>query len=278
MGKTQWIIAALLSAGLAACGGGGGGALPAAAVAAVASQPTAVAPAPSPTPIHYTALGDSITSGFGADDWQTQGYASLLAAALPAATFVNLGQAGQSAGPMATTKGVLVGEVPNMPADSNLVTLYIGFNDYWHYSFDSVAPDESNIDTAFPQGAATIVASIQGIVSAVRAKFPAARILVATQPNLANNPVGLHYAPDARMRAGLSLMAQQIKAGIVAMSGITVVDLMCDPASYDPANYPAASSYVHPDNAGHIALEQAFLAELQHPTAPVAHCLYENPV
>jgi lysophospholipase L1-like esterase len=234
-------------------------------------------PVPAPTPIVYAALGDSITAGGQASQIGKTDYVSLIGAALGAQT-TDLGIGGQFSGPEDTYygtvhivyAGVLAAEVPGIPLNANLVTLYIGTNDMY-LAFSQDLADYSNAASVAQATDAYYQANIAGIIAGIKARVPQARIVVATVPNYGwqngHNNVPLALASTA-------MLADSFKATLIA-TGLTVVDLLCEPGMYDEANF-AAPGNPHPDDAGHAIIAHDFLAQIAHPTAP-GHCQYENP-
>lgn len=247
-------------------------------------------------PVHLAALGDSITAGGSATD-PAHYYVNVLAASLEAASFVNLGIPGQFSGPVniradGTTGsnvggtwtntggvdtqlvygGVLNAEVPNIPTNTNLVTLYIGTNDFAFLSNLGILPDFSNAMTVAEGAAAFYASNIPNIIAGIRARVPAAQIIVATVPNHSWRTA--LRGENLLGRQASAYLADAYKATLVA-TGLPVVDLLCEPGMYNDANFNSAYD-VHPNNAGHAIIAARFLAQVTNPTLP-GHCQYEGP-
>lgn len=239
------VLAVLLCAG---CGGGGGGAATLPPVTSGGSSVAAVvAPTPAPTPVVYAALGDSITAGGT--------YPQLVATAL-GATLTNLGVGGEFSGPTNITVpgplnlvygGVVADEVPQIPTNANLVSLFIGTNDMW--ASQVMVPEP--IDAS----AATYVTNLASIITAVHHRVPSARLLIASVTNPAYS---YNQAGTPEVRASITRFADLIKSSIIA-SGETLVDIECEPVLYQASSYDPGSG-LHPNAIGHAAIAADFLA------------------
>jgi lysophospholipase L1-like esterase len=253
---------------LGGCGGGGSSAGP------VPAAPLSAAP---PVP-HLTTLGDSITAG-GAASSPSKAYPALLAAAL-GAQLTDLGIGGQFTGPypghlnasggvvIAPYPGVLAAEVPNIPLDTTIVTVFIGTNDAWAMTLD-FNPTESNLQAVTDAWTAAFQQNFPAIIAGIRARVPNARIIVATVPNPADRPAVRNSLDPWRTAA--TNFSNAMKATVVA-TGLPVVDLQCEPALYDDANFPDPIN-VHPLDAGHAAIAADFLRVIQSPQS-VSSCQY----
>lgn len=251
---------------LANCGGGGGSATP----SVLPKQITQAAPAPTATPIVYAALGDSITLGGAASSPATD-YVSLVGAALNATT-TDLGIGGETSGPISqlvsgsliSYPGVLAAEVPNIPLNANLVTLYIGTNDIFFAENDGLLPDFSNFAGIANATVAIYTENVQAIVAGIRARVPNARIIVASVPTSAYRSIN-QYAPALDID-GVLTMGIGFRNALIAL-GLDVVDFACDPVLYADSTYSDPYN-VHPDDAGHAAMAADLLAQITNPTSP----------
>ena len=239
-------------------------------------------------PAVLVTLGDSITDlgpQSGNFALPSEKYPSLLAKDL-GATLYDLGISGETAsafgrfvlfngGPwLGPTKPMEADEMPNFPAAcaaaeaSCYVTIYIGTN-------DEVLAGSPTAGFAPAKVAAAYAASLPAAVAAVRSKAPFARIFIATIPNhgvvRADPPAIPLPNPDTQ---AVFALVRSFKSTIEAIPNITVVDLLCDPAMYDPKNFNTPYD-VHPNARGHRAIERAFLEQMHHATPP-APCAYET--
>lgn len=212
---------------LCACGGGGGGG----AVPPVASVPPMAA-------VKYVALGDSITFGYFSSPGH--GYADIVAQQ-KGYTLVNLGIPGEY------SWNLIPDELPNIPPDAGLVSLFIGTND--EYNLLNQPQNETWWVQRFTDDLNT---TIQGI----HKRAPSARVILLTLP-LWSKLQGFAYV-DALDRGIMGDAGEKMNAAIKA-TGLTIVDLANDPNLYDPANYHDA---VHPNDAGHAYIAKKFEANL----------------
>jgi lysophospholipase L1-like esterase len=272
--KCLLLAASVAALGLAACGGGG---------SAAPTVLPAAAPTAAPTPIIYTALGDSITLGGEASQIGVTNYVALVGAALNTVP-ANLGQGGMTTGSVNITlpaspapeqivyAGVLAAEVPNIQSNANLVSLYIGTNDLI-LAEAQVLDNGVNEAAFFEQAEAAYAVNLNAIVAGIKARAPNAQLVIMTVPN-----------ETYRGGAGDPLPLQQDLTNLdnamrtaIASSGAVIVDLQCLPAMYNLADFPGPYD-VHPNDAGHAAIAQAQLAAIaQHTTMIPATCPWTAP-
>jgi hypothetical protein len=115
--------------------------------------------------------------------------------------------------------------------------------------------------------------SCLALVRGIRLRAPSARIVAANLPNLAGLPYTSGYAPGAQQlmqRISVGFTTQAINP-LVAQS-VPVVDLMCDPRSYEARNY--SSDGLHPNDAGYANGAAEFLKAINSSNypAPQASC------
>ena len=201
-----------LSALLAACGGSASSPVPhvaqnSPAVVASATPAASAAPStPSPTAV-YVALGDSITA-LGSPT----PYAALLNP-----NVIDLAISGE------TAVGAVTDELPQVPANATLVTVFLGENDLSHVweSGETVAQYAS---------------AMQAIVAGVKQRAPRAMILVLNLPNYPWQQGGM--VPYN---------------AVIAALGVTVVDTY-DDATYLTELQTTPVGNIHPTDAGNREL------------------------
>ena len=173
----------------------------------------------------------------------------------------------------------ITAELPSVPATATLVTVFAGGN------------DTNGIVNALGCGAGgttlpTQIAFIQmeitnfgrdfeQLLTSVHAKAPNAKIVVANLPNFSLIPVGQQQSAAARQALqAVSVGIDQNVINTAAASGIPVVDLLCNPQSYVPANF--FTDGFHPNDAGYLAFAQAFFAQVTAttPAAPQTTCSF----
>ena len=231
--------------------------------------------ADSPPQPRLTTLGDSITFGVGASDKLNTSYAAIWAKRLgarltnlgitgetaipePNAYFTGKGDNGNAYGPHG---GVLTDEVPSIPLDTTIVTLWIGTNDLW-MTPRSVKPGNGTLGSLYEEISSDYARYIQATISAIRERTPLAVIAVATNINPANKEsmVNVTAGPVYEYRRAMTSLVNEMNAAIAAQD-VIIVDLHCDPALYDAANYLSAYD-LHPNDSGHARIAQDFYAAI----------------
>jgi lysophospholipase L1-like esterase len=143
------------------------------------------------------------------------------------------------------------GEMPFVRTNATLVTIFAGGNEINTITAalggGAGAADQAGyIDSQVRAFGADYTTLINGI----RARAPAARIIVLNVPNLAGFPFLAQASlaqRQAAQRAAVGMTRTVVNA-LVAQS-VTVVDVMCDPRMYLPSNYSADG--FHPNDAGY---------------------------
>ena len=261
MRKLVFMLGLVTAAGSLACGDG-------------VETPTGPSPIPSPnSTINYTSIGASDAIGYGSSVFCTpfaecpngRGYVQVATRELRSRGFTvnqtNLGipaavisrrvqdlgaQYGHS-----TFGNFLEQEAPFVTAETTLVTLFAGANDVNTITSalgggaggaDQTAFINNQIQ-AFGQDFATMLRM-------VREKNSSVRVVALNLPNMGAMPF-LANAPIQHRRS-----AQMLSAGFTTTvinrqisSGVLVIDLMCDPRSYQASTY--SSDGFHPNDTGY---------------------------
>jgi lysophospholipase L1-like esterase len=238
------------------------------------------APTPPGPQVSYTALGASDAIGAGGSVVciplvacpDGTGYVPSLARRLRSegktVALVNLGIPGAVLSPGVQSLGnslgrdifanILERELPFVPRESTLVTVFTGANDANTMGAAVEAGRGGSDPVGYIDGQIrSFGTDFATLISGLRGRAPTARIIVLNLPNLA----GLPYMTGASAirRQGLQRLAVGISAQIntAASGGFSVIDLMCDARSYTPGFY--SSDGFHPNDAGY-----AFLTDLIH--------------
>jgi lysophospholipase L1-like esterase len=152
-------------------------------------------------------------------------------------------------------------EMPFVPRDSTLVTIFAGGND-GNVIGGAV---EAGLGSPNPSAYADSLVQnygrdLRSFIAGIRDRAPQARIILLNLPNLAALPYANGYSLVRRQ------YLQQIAVGITKQSnaltsmGVIIVDLMCDGAFYDPGIF--SSDGFHPNDLGY-----AFMADRVYPLA-----------
>jgi lysophospholipase L1-like esterase len=230
-------------------------------------------------PIHYTAIGASDAIGFGGTvvcvpftpcDNGT-GYVQVLTRRLRGSrevTLVNLGIPGSVLSPtifdIARRNGRDVPanfvdqEMPFVPADATLVTIFGGGNDT-NALADAIDRGAAGSDVRgyIDTQVRAFGTDYDRLVRGIRARAPGAFLVVVNLPNMAGLPYAINMTQLRRQRLQAIAVGFSREANRQAGSGIVVVDLMCDPQAYDPTRF--SSDGFHPNDSGYTYLAEKLL-------------------
>lgn len=260
------------------------------------------------TQMTYTAIGASDAVGVGATQCPTagsppmpsppscpggNGYVPVLAQLLTTGnvqiSLFDLGISGAVIGPDIKTDTALcfgapgdfiTNELPVVNAKSDIVTVFAGGNDTNAIVACAVGIVMGGGDpTAFINAEiAKFGADYATLIAGIKAASPpGVIIIVANLPNFALIPVGTTQPPG--VKALLDQVSLALDKTIINPSaGVTVsavVDALCDPRSYVPANFSADG--FHPSAAGYALFAQFYhdqyiAVRLGAPVPPLASC------
>lgn len=278
------LLCAALVAGATACGTTKG------------EGPTSPGSTPQPSStVYYTAIGASDAIGFGAsvpclpytECPDGRGYVQVATRELKARGFtVTLSNLGFPAHVLSRrlqdlgtrygrimTGNMIEQQAPFVQADTTFATIFAGANDVDTIvaalgggagGSDETAYIDSQI-TAFGQDFASLL-------SMVRDRAPSARIVVVNLPNMAGMP--RHAGASLQQRRAEQMLSVGINTKVInpkVSNGVLVVDLMCDPRSYQASTY--SSDGFHPSDIGYawIAAEVIAAATTSY-HAPASGC------
>ncbi|MDE2483159.1 MAG: SGNH/GDSL hydrolase family protein [bacterium] len=256
------------------------------------ASPSSQPPAPQVSNTVLTTIGDSITWGGNASDRAKTSYGAVLAKALGARSWTNLGIIGESLIPEPNSFflghtsndkryspmiGLLDAEVPRIPRTTTIVTIYIGTNDLW-MAEQTLKPNLSNIATmrhTFDDVARDWRRDMHDLIDAVRTRAPRATIVVGTVINPADKGsiTHLNFEPYLTYRLALTALVNSMNRSIVSQN-VIVADLNCDPRLYDITNYTTPND-VHPTDRGHAAIAEDFLRAMNGESGK-RDCAYEH--
>ena len=247
------------------------------------TSPSPTGPPASNAPIRYTALGASDANGVGssvpcapfAPCEDGTGYVPVLARQLRASrevTVVNLGIPASVLSPAIeaiarqygrdVTANFIDRELPFVPRDSTLVTIFGGANDA-NAIGDAIASGAAgaNVPGYIAAQARTFGADYDRLVRGVRSRAPDAFMIVLNVPNLAALPYAARYPLEQRRVLQAISVAFSLEANRQAGGGVTVMDMMCDAAAYDPLRF-SPDGY-HPNDAGYAYMAARLAAIVQ---------------
>lgn len=186
-----------------------------------------------------------------------------------------------SSGPNVCVPGdFLSDELPLVPGNQDLVTIFAGGNDtnaiLAHVAVACGSCNQQQIQAMIGTDVTNFANDYLTLLGAIHQSLPFARIYVANLPNFGLIPRGVCIGSDpgnpppfcgpndpALGQPGLQALLDAISTAIdanvinqLAANGIPVIDAECDPRSYDPSNF-----YIdgfHPDDAGYSLFAQLF--------------------
>jgi lysophospholipase L1-like esterase len=276
------LVSMLALAAVAGCGAGkgsdNGGASP--------TAPSA--PAPNQAVV-YAAIGASDAAGVGSsavcvpftDCPNGMGYVQVIARRLAEGRQVrltNLGipgavlspeiQALASRYPPGVPANFITAEMPFVPRDSTLVTIFAGGNDT-NVIGRAAAGGAGGSDPAgyIDQQVRAFGTGFDTLLQGIRQRASSARVVVGNLPNMAGIPYSARYTLAERQglqRISVGLTTQVFNP--LASQGVVVVDLMCDARSYDASNY--SSDGFHPNDRGYQYIAEVYLSAILSNSAP----------
>lgn len=258
--------------------------------------------APTPTPplspgtaVMYTAVGASDAQGIGSsvpcvpfvECPDGMGYPQIVTRQLKSrgfsVTLFNLGIPTAVIGPGFELLGqqynrTILGnfidrELPFIPANSTLVTIFAGGNEVNTITAALGAGAGGSDPAGFIDRQVTAFTNdFMTLINGIRVRASGARIVALNVPNFAGVPY-LAGAPVAqRQAAQRAAVGMSAAVNALTAQSVLVVDLMCDPRTYQPSTY--SSDGFHPSDAGYtfIASEIQSAATTSTYPAPRASC------
>jgi lysophospholipase L1-like esterase len=238
------------------------------------NSPTAPSGPPAPgSTIVYTAVGASDATGHGAtvecfpfaDCTNGTGYVPVTARQLRAEGFTvdlrNLGIPTAVIGRDFETLGqqydrTIVGnfidqEMPFVLQNSTVVTIFAGGNDVNTITAALRGGAGGGDQAAFVDAQVRAFGADYGtLLSGIRSRAPAVRIIVLNLPNLGSLPYLAGASAQQRQaaqRASVGMTTTVINP--LTAQNVTVIDMMCDSRTYERSNY--FSDGFHPNDAGY---------------------------
>ncbi len=190
----------------------------------------------------------------------------------------------RTAGVDAYPADFITAELPHLTGSETLVTVFAGGNDT-----NGIANAAACLSEASPPASAAQIESfisteiaafgsdLTTLLTTIHTKAPNAKIYIANLPNFALIPVGLEQSTAGQeLLATISVGIDQSVINQTPSLGVPVVDLLCNPQSYVPANF--YTDGFHPDDAGYAAFAAAFYAQIvaATPAPPAASCSYAS--
>jgi lysophospholipase L1-like esterase len=186
----------------------------------------------------------------------------------------------RTAGVDAYPADFITAELPHLTGSETLVTVFAGGNDTNGIAnaagcMAAASATTDQIDAFVTAEIAAFGADLETLLGSVHAKAPNAKIYVANLPNFALIPVGQEQSVAAQeLLSTISVGIDLQVIDPIAATGTPVIDLLCNPQSYVPANF--YTDGFHPNDAGYAAFAAAFYAQItaKTPAAPSSSCTY----
>jgi len=162
-----------------------------------------------------------------------------------------------------------------VPPTTTLVTVFAGVNDAntLATALDRGAAGGLSANAYIDAQIAAFAEDYRELVGIVRGRAPSARIYVLNLPNLAGLPFAVGRPTRdrqwlQRLSVGFSVQGANALVGL----NVTVVDLLCNPRSYQASTY--SSDGFHPNDAGYAYLADESLRAINagSPMPPAADC------
>lgn len=244
---------------------------------------------PGSGPIVYSAISASDGTGFGssnvclpfADCPEGTGYVQRVVRELRSGgrtvNILNLSVPGSVVGPEIEDLARQLGrgsignfrerQMPFVSRESTLVTIFGGANDV-NVVGNAI---ERGMGGGNPVGWGTAFAAgfgrdIAAIVDGIRSRAPNAKIILLNPPNGAGLPYVANRTPTEKRILQAISVRFSAEANVQASRGVLVVDLMCDPRSYQPQNY--SSDGFHPSDSGYAFMAEAVLRAINATSLP----------
>jgi lysophospholipase L1-like esterase len=240
-------------------------------------------PAVPDTVVNYAAIGASDALGIGGSSpclpfvacTEGTGYVQQVTRRFRGAgkevTLTNLGIPGAVLSPETEAIGDALGldifddflerEVPFVPRDATLVTVFAGGNDVNTIGRAlREGQGGANVDGYIADQVEKFGRDLRTLVTGVRSRAPNARIVALNLPNMAALPYVNGLAASDRRRVQQLAVGFSARVNALTSEGVLVLDLMCDGTFYTPASL--SSDGFHPSDAGYTRL-----ADLVHTAA-----------
>jgi len=155
----------------------------------------------------------------------------------------------------------LEGEMPFIPADSTLVTIFAGANDVnvITAALGGGAAGSGDRSAYIDQQVRSFGTDYTMLLAGIRSVAGSARVIALNLPNIAGMPFRAGSSLSER-QAAQRASVRMTTTVINTLPNVTVVDLMCDPRMYQPSIY--FSDGFHPNDAGYAIIADEIVKAL----------------
>lgn len=158
-------------------------------------------------------------------------------------------------------------QMPFVPADSTLVTIFAGVNDVNVITAALAGGGGSGDRNAFiDQQVRNFGNDYTTLLTGIRTVARSARVIVLNLPNIAGMPFRSR-SPLPERQAAQRASVRMTTTVINSLPNVTVVDLMCDARMYQPSIY--SSDGLHPNDSGYAIIADEIVRAVTLSSYPV---------
>jgi lysophospholipase L1-like esterase len=168
------------------------------------------------------------------------------------------------------------GQMPFVPRDSTIVTLFAGGNDV-NTVGAAVRNGHAggNIDGYIASQISAFAGEFQALVNGIRSRATNTRVIVLNLPNMARLPYSAGLSSNEREWMRRLSVGYSAAMNAVRSSDVLVIDLMCHAPIYNSGIY--SPDGFHPNDSGYAELANLVTAALTSPPpAPATTCGFMN--
>jgi len=141
-------------------------------------------------------------------------------------------------------------ELPFVPGNSTLITIFAGGNEVNTITAALGAGAGGSDPAGFiDRQVAAFASDYATLINGIRGRAGGARIVALNVPNFAGVPYLANASLLQRQAAQRAAVGMNAAVNALTVQNVQVVDLMCDPRTYQPSTY--SSDGFHPSDAGY---------------------------
>lgn len=163
-------------------------------------------------------------------------------------------------------------QMPFVPRDSTLVTVFAGGNDVNTVGAAIRAGrDNGNPSAYIDSQIATFTSEFRDLITGVRARATGGKVIILNLPNMARLPYAAGLNPTEREYLRRLAVGFSAAMNATRSAEVLVIDLMCHAPVYQAGNY--SSDGFHPNDTGYLMLADLVSAAIAAaPAAPATTC------
>jgi lysophospholipase L1-like esterase len=163
-------------------------------------------------------------------------------------------------------------QMPFVPRDSTLVTIFAGGNDVNTVGAALRAGRDNGDPNAYVDSQiSAFSAEFRDLITGIRARATHSRVLILNLPNMARLPYGTGRTGTEREYLRRLSVGFSASMNATRSADVHVIDLMCHAPAYEPGIYSADG--FHPNDSGYLMLADLVTAAIATaPSAPASTC------